>query len=156
VESFTQSSVIDAPPSVVWERVTSFAGVNHELMPWMRMTPPRRYRDASITTVPTGVPLGRVTTWYLGFLPLDYDRMSFAEVVPGVSFHEVSTMGTIRHWEHQRTLHPVDDRARTRVTDTITFEPRLPGPVTGRTLRALFAHRHRRLAAHFTTTPRPA
>lgn len=154
--SFTVTSTVDAPRAAVWERVTSFSGVNGELMPWMRMTPPRRWRDARIDTVPTGVPLGRGTTWYLGFMPLDYDWMSLAEVVPGVSFHEVSTMGTMRHWEHRRTLEPTGDGVGTRVTDVIVFQPRLAftEAATGRILRALFAHRHRRLAAHFRSVLR--
>ncbi|MFV0434980.1 MAG: hypothetical protein ACK5LO_13495 [Leucobacter sp.] len=129
--------------------MTSFAGVNHELLPWVRMTPPRRYRDASIETVPVGVPLGRVVTWYLGFLPLDYDDMSFVEVTPEVGFHEVSTLGSMRHWEHRRTLEPVDAGDRTRVTDRLDFEPRFAPRLSVRAIEKLFAHRHRRLAAWF-------
>lgn len=155
MSSVTRSSIIDAPVSDVWVRVTSFAGVNHELLPWMRMTPPRRYRDASIETVPVGVPLGRVITWYLGVLPLDYDDMSFAEVVPGRGFHEVSTMGSMRRWEHRRSLEPVDGGWRTRVTDQLDFEPRVGHRITERTIRALFAHRHRRLKAWFAAEHTP-
>jgi len=152
VRTFTLTSRVEAPIAELWARVTSFAGVNHELMPWMRMTPPRRYRDASIDTVPTGVPLGRVTVWYFGFLPLDYDRMSFMEVAAGSHFHEVSTMASMRRWEHLRTLEPVGTGEETSVTDTIRFEPRIPGTAraTEATLRALFAHRHRRLQQWFS------
>lgn len=149
MSSVTRSSIVNAPPAAVWSRVTSFTGVNHELQPFMRMTPPRPYRNASIETVPVGVPLGRVTTWYLGFLPLDYDDMSFAEIVPGVRFHEVSTLGSMRHWEHERSLEPVDDGTRTRVTDRLEFEPRFGRRMTERTIQRLFAHRHRRLAGWF-------
>ena len=68
---------------------------------------------------------------------------------PGRGFHEDSTMLSQRRWVHRRTLEPVD--GGTRVVDRIEFEPRLPGlagllrPV----FRAVFRHRHRRLAAHF-------
>lgn len=148
METFSRSSTVDAPPADVWARVTTFAGINHELMPWMRMTPPRRHRGESIATVPTRTPLGVAVIWYLGFLPFDHDRMTLAEVVPGVSFHEISTMATMRHWEHHRVLEPVGGHA-TLVTDTIRFEPRLPGPITGWMVRRLFAHRHRRLRTHF-------
>lgn len=145
----TTSSVIEAPPEQVWARVTTFVGVNHELLPWMRMVPPRRYRGANIGTLPVGTRLGRVVVWYLGFLPLDYDDMSFAEIDPGRGFHEVSTMATMRRWEHRRSLEPVDEGHRTFVTDRIDFEPRFGGWVMERTIRALFAHRHRRLQTWF-------
>ncbi|WP_454301587.1 SRPBCC family protein [Salana multivorans] len=147
--SVTISSTIDAPADEVWSRVTTFAGINHELLPFLRMTPPRHHRDASIETVPVGPPLGRVTIWYLGLLPLDHSDMRLAEVVPGRGFHEVSAMGSIPHWEHRRSLEPVDGGRRTRVTDHLDFEPRFSRRVTERMIRALFAHRHRRLTTWF-------
>lgn len=150
VVSFSRSSVLDASVGVVWDRVTRFDGVNHELMPWMRMTPPRRYRSATIESVPLDVPLGRVLIWYLGFLPLDYDEMSFTELLPGAHFQERSTMRFMRSWGHHRAVAAVDE-GRTRLTDTIEFEPRPPlasWPLE-RILRGLFAHRHRRLITQF-------
>ena len=149
--SFSLTSTVDAPAAVVWARAATFAGVNHELRPFLRMVPPRRYRSATIDTVPAGVPLGRVFIWYFGFLPLDYDAMGFAEMVPGSHFHEVSTMGSMRHWEHRRTVESVGNGTRTRFTDEVTFEPRLAiieGPASI-VLRRLFAHRHRRLQTYF-------
>ena len=47
------STRVAAPPEVVWERVSTFAGVNHELGPWLRMTaPPGAVIDAA--SVPIG------------------------------------------------------------------------------------------------------
>ena len=148
--SVTRSSIVHAPPAEVWARVTTFAGINHELRPLMRMTPPRRRREETIETVPVGVPLGRFAVRYLGVLPLDHSEMTLAEVVPGSRFHEVSTMGSMRHWEHRRVLEAVDGGTRTRVTDALVFEPRLPaGRLAALIVGGLFAHRHRRLRAWF-------
>ena len=56
-----------------------------------------------------------------------------------------------RRWVHRRDLDPAP--TGTRVTDRIEFEPRAPG--VGALLlplfRAVFRHRHRRLAVHFRT-----
>ncbi|MFC5730160.1 MULTISPECIES: hypothetical protein [Nocardioides] len=147
---FEQSSVVGAPSDLVWQRITDFTGVNHELMPVMRMRVPRRHRDATVTTVPVGEPLGRVWILYLGFLPLDYDDLMLTELQPGSHFQEVSTMLSMRRWEHRRELRPID-AGRTEVTDTVGFEPRLTflAPGLEPVLRRIFAHRHRRLARHF-------
>ncbi len=134
----------------VWQRVTDFAGINHELMPWLRMRVPKGLRGATIATVPVGVPLGRAWLFYGGVLPLDHDALTLTEVEENSHFQEVSTMLTMRRWEHRRELRPVG-AVRTEVTDVLGFQPRIPGiggavePV----LRHLFRHRHHRLAQHF-------
>lgn len=150
LRTFRQTSVVAAPVDVVWERITDFAGINHELMPLMWMRVPRAHRDTTVTTVPLGVPIGRVWIFYLGFLPLDYDRLMLTELQPGSHFQEVSTMLSMRRWEHRRELRPVED-GRTEVTDTIGFEPRLTflAGALEPVLRRVFAHRHRRLGRHF-------
>jgi hypothetical protein len=50
---------------------------------------------------------------------------------------------------HRRDLEPVP--GGTRVRDRIEFEPRVPGigALLAVVFRAVFRHRHRRLAAHF-------
>ena len=147
VEVLTASE-LQAPPDAVWARVASMKGINHELGPWMRMTAPR---GAELS--PEAVPLGRrwFRSWILllGVLPFDYDHLRLIAIEPGRGFHEDSTMLSQRRWVHRRTLEPTD--GGTRVVDRIEFEPRLPGlagflrPI----FRAVFRHRHRRLAAHF-------
>lgn len=151
VRTISRTSIVDAGAADVWSRVTAEAGINHELMPLMRMRFPRHLRDASITTAPVGEPLGRAWIFYLGFLPLDYDDLVLAEVAPGSHFQEVSTMLSMRRWEHRRELRDLGG-GRTEVSDTVGFEPRLPvlGVVLEPVVRALFAHRHRRLTAYFS------
>ncbi len=149
VQSFEVASVVPAPPERVWERITSFEGVNHELMPIARMTCPPQFRRID----PASVPLGR--TWFrswillFGFLPFDYDDLCVVTLEPGRGFHEDSTMLTQRRWVHRRDLEPID--GGTRVRDRIDFEPRIPflGSLMRAIFHAVFRHRHRRLAAYF-------
>jgi hypothetical protein len=148
-----QASEVAAPSDHVWERVVSSEGINDEMRPWLTMTMPRGAEGLSVDTVPLGVPLGRAWIRLFGIIPIDYDHLSIASIEPGRSFHEKSTMLSMRSWQHERTLTPVSDSV-TRVHDRITFEPRLPMRLASglfvTVFAAFFAHRHRRLARHFS------
>jgi ligand-binding SRPBCC domain-containing protein len=148
-----QTSDVAAPVDRVWDRVVSPEGINDEMRPWMTMTMPRGTEDLTIDTVPIGEPLGRAWIRLFGIVPIDFDRLSVAALEPGRSFHEKSTMFSMRSWQHERTLTELADDV-TRVRDRVTFEPRwFMRPSAGllhRLLAALFAHRHRRLARHFS------
>ncbi len=147
--SFEVASVVPAPPDAVWARVTTFEGVNDELMPIVRMTCPRELRAIDPATVPIGRPWFRSWLLLFGVLPFDWDYLRLLAIEPGRSFHEDSTMLSQRRWVHRRDLEPV--QGGTRVRDRIDFEPRLAvlGSVLRPVLQAVFRHRHRRLAAHF-------
>ena len=145
-------SVVDAPIDQVWQRVISPEGINHEMRPWMTMSLPRGTEGLTIDTIPVGVPIGRAWIRLFGLVPFDYDHLMIEGFVEGRSFHERSTMLSMRRWEHERFLAPRDD-GRTGVRDRVTFVARLPlrplTPVLARVLRAFFAHRHRRLQRYF-------
>ncbi len=152
VWSFEQSSEVRAPADAVWARVVTPEGINDEMRPWMTMSVPRGADGITIDSLEVGRPIGRAWLRLFGVLPYDFDHLSIAELDPGRSFREESTMLSMRRWTHERTVEPIDD-GRTRVTDVVTFGPRLgmilAGPVLCRVLAAFFRHRHRRLAAHF-------
>jgi ligand-binding SRPBCC domain-containing protein len=147
-----QRSDVAAPIDLVWQRVVSPAGINDEMRPWMTMSMPRGTEDLTIDSIDLGVPLGRAWIRLFGLLPIDYDRLSLVALEPGRSFHEKSTMLSMRSWQHERTLMPVTDGV-TSLHDRVTFEPRwfmrLSAGLLHRLLAAFFAHRHRRLARHF-------
>jgi ligand-binding SRPBCC domain-containing protein len=150
VSTVERTSRIAAPATDVWERATSIEGVNHELGPWMRMTVPRHLRDATLADLPIGIRVARSWVLFLGVIPFDYDDLTLLEVEPGRRFLERSPMGSMRFWQHERVVEP-DGGAACRVTDRLTFEPKLAasrGLVT-RIVERIFAHRHRRLAAWF-------
>ena len=95
---------------------------------------------------------GRAWLRLFGVLPSDYDRLTIAELKPGHSFDEQSTMMSMRQWRHQRSVTP-DGDVKAVVRDRITFQLRAPlrpaTPIVAAGLRALFGHRHRRLQRHF-------
>lgn len=150
--TFSYASDIAAPAVDVWERVVTPEGINDEMAPWMTMSVPRGADGIAIDSVEVGRPVGRAWLRLFGLVPFDYDYLTVAHLEPGRRFREESTMLSMRAWTHDRTVEPVaEDTAR--VTDVVTFRPRLTmvpaGPLLRRILAAFFGHRHRRLAAHF-------
>src|SRR5436309_35376 len=91
---FTVSSRVAAPADAVWERVSTFAGVNHELMPVCRMTAPKHLRALTPETVTLGERVARCWILALGFIPIDYDDLVLVRIEPGRGFLERSTMLT--------------------------------------------------------------
>ena len=150
MRSVEQESVVAAPPGAVWARVSTFEGVNDELRPLMRMTAPPRVRALDPSEVVLGERIFRSWVLLFGVIPIDYDDLTLVALEPGRGFHERSRMLSMRVWEHERTLEP-DGDSRTRVSDRLSFEPRLPGsgPVLERFIRMTFRHRHRRLRRRF-------
>ena len=147
-QRFEIASVLDAPPPEVWERVTSADGINHELMPLLRMTVPRNARTLDAATIPIGREAFRSWVFLFGVIPFDYDDLTLVRLDPGKGFLERSTMLSQRTWEHERTLEPVGEG--TRVTDRLRFEPRFPPGLLHRAFVArVFRHRHRRLRRYF-------
>lgn len=151
--SFSVSSILDALPEQVWDRVVRMEGVNDEFFPFLRMSSPRQAKGLSIADAPLGERIFRSWILAFGLVPIDYDDITLVEVEQGRRFLEHSQMLTQRVWQHERILEPAAERA-TRLTDRIEFEPKLPG---GRRLapvfRLLFRYRHRRLRRRFGGHP---
>ena len=93
------------PADEVWARVVTPAGINDELVPWMRMTVPRAWRGSSLADVEPGTKLGRSWILALGFVPVDYDDLGIAAIGER-SFLEQSTMFSARSWQHERWVDP--------------------------------------------------
>jgi hypothetical protein len=142
-----QTTELSAPAGVVWERAVSPEGINHELAPLLRMTMPRGLRGATIDDVAVGEPLGRAWILLFGFLPVDYDDLALAELEPGRRFLERSSLLSLRSWQHERRVEPLGADT-CRLTDRLTFEPRIPGTrgLARRVIAFLFRRRHRRMA----------
>lgn len=144
--TLTRTSTVPRPAPEVWARVTSPAGIRHELRPWLSMTMPPRLRGATIDDAAPllGRPLGKAWLLAGGLVPVDFDDMVLVALEPGRRFHERSRMLLFPRWEHERTVAPAGGGACT-VTDRLTFVPRLPA--SHHVVALLFAHRHRRLRA---------
>lgn len=147
-----RASILRAPADAVWARVTTFAGINDELRPLMRMTAPREVREGGLSAVTLGERVCR--SWILagGVLPVEYDDLVLVELEDG-RFLERSSMLTQAAWEHERTVAPHPDGAL--VTDRVTFTPRrgVPAALSTRMVAFTFAHRHHRLQRRFSGRP---
>ncbi|MCX6408219.1 MAG: hypothetical protein NTV28_14995 [Propionibacteriales bacterium] len=141
------ASTVPLPREVVWARVASVAGIQHEMMPWLLMSMPRGTEHLDVHTLPVGQPLGKAWLRLFGVLPVEYDDLTVVELEPGRRFREVSRMLSARRWEHERTLTSVDGGG-TQVHDRLTIDPRLRhgAGATRAVVSAIFRHRHRRLA----------
>jgi ligand-binding SRPBCC domain-containing protein len=152
VPEIRRASILRAPADAVWARVTTFAGINDEFRPLMRMTAPKAVRAAGIADAPVGERVCR--SWILlgGVLPVEYDDLTLVEVEPG-RFLERSSMLTQRVWEHERTVVPHPEGAL--LTDRVAFTPRrgIPSSATARITAAVFDYRHRRLQQRFHGRP---
>lgn len=133
----------------MWTHVTSFAGINDELRPLLRMTAPPRLRAVGSLELAPPAKLGKSVLLAFGVVPVDYDDIGIVEFDPPHRFLERSRMLSAAHWEHERTLTPTERGCL--LTDRVEFEPRFPG--TGAVLNTLvprlFRHRHTRLARRF-------
>ena len=149
MRSVQQESVLSTTPDAVWAWVSTFDGINDELMPLMRMTAPAHIRALDPSEVVLGERIFRSWVLLFGVLPIDFDDLALLKLEPGRGFHERSRMLSMRVWEHERWLAPEGERCR--VTDRLSFQPRLPGmgPLLERFIRMTFRHRHRRLRRHF-------
>jgi ligand-binding SRPBCC domain-containing protein len=144
------TSVVAAPQDVVWDRIASVAGVNHELGPLVRMTAPPHVDRIAMDALPLERIWFRSKVLILG-VPVDYDDLTIVQLEPGRRFLERSQMRSMRMWQHERILEAAGDGA-TRVTDRLTFTTRalVPHALARAVVRLIFRHRHKRLAAWFS------
>jgi hypothetical protein len=132
----------------VWQRVTSWDGVNHEMAPFIRMTHPARFR--SLGDIPANGHCHFVSVLlFLGVIPIDLHRLAFRAFDYGHSFSERSSNFMMRSWSHDRSVRSVSDGVTIR--DVCAFEPRLlvPGILLLPIYRWFFSRRHRRLDRFF-------
>jgi ligand-binding SRPBCC domain-containing protein len=133
----------------VWAATSTFEGINDEFRPLFRMTAPPRVRREGLAAVEVGRRVCRSWVLLFGILPVDYDDITLQRLEPPHGFLERSAMLSQRVWVHERSLEEVGEHCR--LTDRISYEPRLPVPdVLLRGLyRFVFRHRHRRLRRRF-------
>ena len=139
--SLSFESRLKASPEQAWSWATSVAGILAELRPLARMTVPRGLANIREVDVQLGQPLARSWILLFGVLPIDRIDLTPVELDVGHRFVEESPMLSMRFWRHERTIAPWPGGSS--ITDRLTFEPRLGGPIVKWFIAALFRHRHR-------------
>ncbi|MCE9598137.1 MAG: hypothetical protein K8S54_09245 [Spirochaetia bacterium] len=150
--TFEHSSLLNTTPTVLKEHSSRIAGVNREMFPIARMTVPAEYASMDLSQAQPGKKLFRSWILFLGFIPIDYDDITFTDIFPDGGFQESSTMATNRIWKHRRAI--VLEQSGTRLTDLIQYEPRiyLLGLLMFPIYRLTFALRHFNLKRIFKTS----
>jgi ligand-binding SRPBCC domain-containing protein len=143
--AFDLTTRLSRPAGEVWAAVTTPAGVNAELAPFVRMTFPRGAM-ADLASAPRDEPL--FACWLLAFGLVPFDRhVLVMHEIGERHFVETSHSVLQKLWRHERYVTPVGEGCSVR--DVVTVEPRLglAGPVARALAAAVFRHRHRRLKA---------
>jgi hypothetical protein len=158
---FLHWTVLPASQQQIWDRITTPEGINHELMPLLRMTVPPALRGVGIGDLEPGAFVCR--SWLIlgGLIPVDYDDLTLEEIDAPRRFREHSQMLMFADWIHERTVRPVTADISV-VEDRVSWIGRGPvnrtramRAVQQRLLRAVFVHRHHRLTRHFATRADP-
>ena len=142
--SFSIYSDLAACPEELWAHAVNPLDVNAEFRPLLSMSFPDGLDDITEGWEPGR---HRFRSWIRigGVLPVEYDDIAFAEVHPGHSFCETSSMATQSSWQHEREIEALSGGAR--LTDRLTFSSRLPllEPMCGWVFRWVFQWRHHNL-----------
>ncbi len=152
MHSFEIASDLLTSPQEIWPSLLDMTGINAELAP-LSMTFPHRAEGSRLDAAQ--IPLSQVLfhSWVMlwGLIPLDRHSLCLTEVTAGAGFHEQSTTWLQRCWIHDRRLAPLPQGCR--LTDRISFEPRLPllTPLLAPIVRSTFERRHRHLRRRFGT-----
>ena len=150
-------SELSTPVEVVWAKVSTMAGVNYELYPWVRMTVPASFGNRSLQDATTdqlqGV-LFRSVLLALCCIPFDVHALHLDQIQAGQGFDEHSTSWMHKSWIHRRRVIAMDGGCY--VTDELIVEPRIffAAPVVRAVVGFLFRHRHQRLVAAFGSLSR--
>ena len=141
------SSQLRASAAEVWDAAMSLSGINAEALPIFRMTAPPGIRGMVDADFVPGRVLFRSRVLAFGLIPYDWTELTLVEFEPGRRFVERSRMGSMRSWQHIRTIDPVGDGCV--VTDELRFEPKWPRPLARLMIDIAFRNRHRQLKRRF-------
>lgn len=145
----TFSSVLEAPPDVVWERAGRVSGINDELWPLARMTCPAHLDRIAAPPHAVGQPSGHSWMLLFGVVPIERRSMQFDLLEEG-RFVDCSTGWLNGRWRHDRSMVGGEDGS-TLLVDKLVLEPpvRLMSPLVRAAVTWTFRRRHRRLGRHF-------
>lgn len=141
-------SELNSGPTRLAAELLSLNGVNYELMPLVKMTAPRAWRQRPVPEWPASDYLFSSVILLFGIIPVDLHRFGLLNT-DKQGFSEVSTSLVMQTWRHERIIEKTGGGAR--VTDRVEFQPRLAllAAVLRPIYRRVFEHRHRRLRQRY-------
>lgn len=143
-------SRLRAEPAEVWQGISSIEGVNHEMNPWLGMTPPP---GTDLEAAASGEILPLKLKGPLG-LPLGTYPLGLLRLTEGEGFLEQTWMLPFLLWQHERGI-AADPAGGTLITDSLGWQWRLGFldrlVVAG--VRRFFGLRHRSLKSRFGQVP---
>lgn len=142
-------SHLAASPARIWSSVSGFDGVNREMSPFLRMSPPD---GVTLENATVGEVIDLNLTGPLN-LPLGTYPLRLVEVEIGSRFLEQTQMLPFLLWQHERTISSHEDG--TQITDSLGWRWRAQrlDPILIAGVRRFFTHRHRRLRQEFGEIP---
>lgn len=138
-------SHLSAPPETIWTSISGFEGVNREMSPFLRMSPPD---DVSLESAIVGEVINVGLTGPFA-LPLGTYPLRLVEVEVGSRFLEQTQMLPFLLWQHERSISP--HKGGTSISDSLGWRWRAHrlDPILAAGIRRFFAHRHRQLRREF-------
>lgn len=137
-------STLHTRPEALWQWACSREGIGAEMPWWFQMNLPTSI--AGIADVTIGKPIARCWLQFAG-LPYGITDLTLIERHEGQGFIEQSPMTGMNLWRHKRWLEVTP--AGTRLTDTLSFQPRFASAITKAIVSQLFRHRHSVLRQQF-------
>jgi hypothetical protein len=141
-------SNLGSDPTFLASELLTMDGVNHELMPLVKMTAPRSWRQKPLPEWPVENRLFTRVILLLGIIPVDLHRFGLLSTGRH-GFLESSTSLVMKTWRHERIIEKIEGGAR--VADRVEFQPRLAvlGAILQPIYRQVFEHRHKRLRKRY-------
>jgi ligand-binding SRPBCC domain-containing protein len=147
--TFTIQSEVNATKEILWPHITQMKNVNHELMPFAKMTYPAAMSEIGGREVPVNTVLFKSIILLFGFIPIDLHYLRLNKLEYGIAFYEDSYSLQHHYWKHTRTI--IEQDGKTLVRDELHFAPRIGfmGYVLLPAYKHIFANRHKQLQKYF-------
>tara|TARA_Y100000296_G_scaffold33499_1_gene38776 strand:+ start:955 stop:1422 length:468 start_codon:yes stop_codon:yes gene_type:complete len=148
------TTLLDAPPEEVWDRVQTSALLQHVAAPLIRFVPrgerfPRRWSPSEY----------RAWMFVFGIFPIGWQTIGIEYPVSPATTHVLRDNGhspLIRRWDHWIEIAP--ENGGTRYTDRVHIDAGILTPLVAGFARLFYAHRQSRWRAlamtGFTALPK--
>ncbi|AZZ36921.1 hypothetical protein CIK05_09000 [Bdellovibrio sp. qaytius] len=139
-------STVNASIDQVWQSITSLQGLTSEMMPLMRLTAPKGFKNLS-DIYPRQKDIKSYVLLF-GVFPIDTTDLHLKSLTVHKGFIEESNMASMNYWRHERKLTQLS-ASQVSIVDELTFEPRRFTKISVYIIKKFFEHRHKNLKKLF-------